>query len=377
MHLVDTTMFFALQSGGVKRYLLAKQQWLKKHHPNIRHTLLVPGPRNTPVHEGIGRVAAMPLPFSEGYRFPLRTMPWRKRLLELCPDLIEVGDPYRLPWAALDASQRLGIPALAFYHSDIGRMLSSRLGNWAERPTQRYLRGLYEGFDAVVAPSKIMASRLEAMGVGKVVLQPLGVDTTLFHPGRRDPKLRQELGIPVSSHVLVFAGRFAHEKNIPILIETAKRLGPDFHLLLIGANRASQPEPNIRILPYQPQEHVLARYIASSDAMIHAGDSETFGLVVAEAMACGLPIVGIDSGAVPEVVDSSVGVLVPRASSDLLAQGVRALFEQDVGRLGQAARARIQQQYSWNQVLGSLFGLYERLIGAPKAVAEEEQRAFL
>lgn len=376
MHLVDTTMFFAPQSGGVKRYLLAKQQWLVAQYPSIRHTLLIPGPRDTPVHEGTATVAALPLPFSHGYRFPLRSGPWRRRLVEMKPSLIEAGDPYRLAWAVLDAAQTLGIPALAFYHSDISRMLSSRLGAWTRGPMERYLRSLYQQFDVVVAPSRLMASKIEALGVSEVVLQPLGVDTALFHPARRDPLLRQELGIPVSSHILVFAGRFAHEKNIPVLMETARRLGPEFHLLLIGATRAGRPEPNVTMLPYQPQGLALARYIASADAMIHAGENETFGLIVAEAMACGLPVVGIDAGAVPEVVDPDTGVLVPRASSDLLAQGVRALFEQDVNHMGQMARARVERQYSWNQVLGSLLALYARLTGLSEGAIREHQRAF-
>lgn len=376
MHLVDTTMFFAPQSGGVKRYLLAKQQWLMAQYPNVRHTLLVPGPRSALAHEGMATVAALPLPFSQGYRFPLRGEPWRRRLVEMEPSLIEAGDPYRLAWTVLDAAQAQGIPALAFYHSDISRMLSSRLGAWTRRPMERYLRALYQEFDTVVAPSRLMASKIEALGVPRVMLQPLGVDTALFHPQRRDPQLRQELGIPVSAHILVFAGRFAPEKNIPALMETAKRLGPEFHLLLIGAKRSGRPESNVTVLPYQPQGLALARYIASADAMIHAGDNETFGLIVTEAMACGLPVVGIDSGAVPEVVGPDTGVLVPRASGDLLAQGVRALFEQDVNRMGRTARARMERQYSWDQVLRSLFALYERLMGLSEETIRERQRVF-
>src|SRR5690625_1524585 len=300
MHLVDTTMFFAPQSGGVKRYLLAKQQWLRVHHPSVRHTLLIPGPAQAPLHDGRTSVAAMPLPFSHGYRLPLRGRRWRQRLLELKPSLIEAGDPYRLAWTVLDVAWALGIPAIAFYHSDISRMLSSRLGGWATRPAQRYLRALYQDFDTVVAPSRIMAAKLEDIGISQVVLQPLGVDTALFSPERRDPRLRHELGIASSTHLLIYAGRFSYEKNIPTLIDTARRLGPEFHLLLIGAKKASRPERNVTMLPYQPQGLLLARYIASADALIHAGDSETFGLVIAEAMACGLPVVGVDSGAVPE-----------------------------------------------------------------------------
>lgn len=376
MHLVDTTMFFAPQSGGVKRYLLAKQHWLRSRQPSVQHTLLVPGQQSAIARCGLETVAAPSLPLSQGYRFPVRGTAWMQRLIELRPDLIEAGDPYRLAWVVLDAAQKLGVPALAFYHSDICRMLSSRLGAWTRYPVQRYLRALYQEFSVIVAPSCVMASKLKSLGVSRVVLQPLGVDTALFSPDKRDPGLRRELGVADSTCILVFAGRFAHEKNIPVLIETARRLGRRFHLLLIGARQAARPEANVTMLPYQPQGLVLARYFASADALIHAGENETFGLVVAEAMACGLPVIGVDSGAVPEVVDASAGILVPRAKSDLLAQGVQALFEQDFQQKGRQARARVERHYSWGQVLENLFSLYGRILGMPKAQAEEGQRAF-
>lgn len=376
MHIVDTTMFFAPQSGGVKRYLMAKQQWLRAK-TNVLHTLLVPGPADAEPRDGVAYVSAPPLPFSGGYRFPLRPGRWSRRVIQLSPDLIEAGDPYSVPWGALAAAQALGVPALAFHHSDLTRLLSSRLGGWAARPVERYLRNLYRDFDAVIAPSRIMMSKLETIGVSHTVLQPLGVDTELFHPNRRDDRLKAELGLSPSTRLLVFAGRFSHEKNIPALIDALRLLGPDYHLLLIGGERSARPEPNVTMLPYQGQGPVLARYIASADAMMHGGDSETFGLVVAEAMACGLPVVGIDAGAVPELVDSSVGVLVPRASGDLLAQGVHALFEQDLARLGRQARQRVESRYSWNQVLTNLLGLYARTVGIPYAQAGLRERVLL
>jgi alpha-1,6-mannosyltransferase len=104
MHLCDLTMFYAPHSGGVRRYLDAKHDWLARH-TLVRHTLLTPGPYRGLLAPHQHTLRAPPLPFSDGYRFPLRTRPWVKHLLELSPDLIEAGDPYRLGWAALQAGQ--------------------------------------------------------------------------------------------------------------------------------------------------------------------------------------------------------------------------------------------------------------------------------
>jgi alpha-1,6-mannosyltransferase len=367
MHLVDATMFFAPQSGGVKRYLLAKQAWISAH-TDIRHTLLVPAPQQPEV--AAVTVPAPALPFSGGYRFPLRQAPWRRRLLELQPDLMEAADPYCVPWAALAAGDQLGVPVVGFYHSDMERLLCARLGGWVRPLLRRYLRTLYRRFDLVLAPSRVMAGKLEELGVDNIALQPLGVDTGLFHPRHRDETLRAELGLDPQTRLLVFAGRFSQEKNIGQLIQAFRRLGRPYHLLLIGGREHGRPAGNVTLYPYQGSGEGMARHLASCDALVHAGTSETFGLVIAEAMACGLPVVGVDVGAVPELVDDQVGLLVRRATAADLAEGVRALYERDLAALGRAARLRIEAQFSWDQVLQGLVRQYAHLLGTADPVLE-------
>ncbi|MGV8488959.1 glycosyltransferase, partial [Pseudomonas aeruginosa] len=116
LHLADVTMFWAAESGGVKRYLRAKHDFLRSTH--WRHTLVVPGTADDASNE-IAVVPGVPLPLSHGYRIPLRTGPAVRALCALSPDLIEAGDPYRLSWAAVHAGARLQVPVAAFYHSDL------------------------------------------------------------------------------------------------------------------------------------------------------------------------------------------------------------------------------------------------------------------
>ena len=127
MHIVDTTMFFARESGGVKRYLLAKRAWLTRHK-GIRHSLLVPAARDQDDGNGALTLASPPLPFSNGYHLPLGMGRWRERLHSLEPDLIEVGDPYQLAWAALKVGRARDVPVIGFYHSDLIRLIGTRLG---------------------------------------------------------------------------------------------------------------------------------------------------------------------------------------------------------------------------------------------------------
>jgi alpha-1,6-mannosyltransferase len=151
--LVDTTMLYAPKSGGVKRYLTAKRAWFARARPHIRHTLVVPGPRHA--YDGNGRLSiyAAPLPFGDGYRWPVGKTAWMKRLMRERPTLIEAGDPYTPGLAALKAGEALGVPVIGFCHTDLGALAALHIGEWAEKPVRRHWGEIYRRFDRAVAPS--------------------------------------------------------------------------------------------------------------------------------------------------------------------------------------------------------------------------------
>lgn len=360
LHIVDTTLFFAPHSGGVKRYLLAKNRFLNAMH-GIRHSLLVPGERSAWTAPGIRQLRAPRLPFAGGYRIPWRLREWHDELCELRPDLIEVGDPYQLAWVVLAAADRLGIPAVAFAHSDVARLLGSVFGPLAEAAADRYVRRLYSRFDLVLAPSRLVAAKLRARGIERIVRQPLGVDAELFHPRARDPALRDELGLPPETRLLVFAGRIAGEKRIPLLCEAVERLGAPYHLLLIGGEQPGRRSRNVTEIAYQRDPRSVARLLASADALLHAGVHETFGLIVLETMACGRPVVAIGASAIAELVDDSVGALARNDSVSAIAAAVHSLYERDPEALGASARRRVEQQYCWDRIFSQQLDRYARL----------------
>jgi alpha-1,6-mannosyltransferase len=359
VNIVDVSMFYAPQSGGVKRYLLAKHAWLSAE-PGVRHSLLVPGP-GEPAAGAINELPSLPIPFANGYRLPWRLGDWHRTLEQLGPDVIEAGDPYQLAWTALAAAGQLSIPVVGFYHSDLPRLVGKRFGPVARALAERYVVRLYRRFDLVLAPSRCIAARLRKMGIATVRHQPLGVDSACFHPGARDPKLKDELGVDPDTRMLIYVGRFAREKNIPLLINTAKVLGRGYHLLLVGSGARIPAQDNVTVLPYERDTAVLARLLASADALVHAGTEETFGLVAIEAMACGLPVVTVAGSPVQELIDSNSGMVAPRASAEHMAAAVRNLFARNLSAMSQAARARVQDSYSWDQAFSRLLGHYAGL----------------
>jgi alpha-1,6-mannosyltransferase len=102
--------------------------------------------------------------------------------------------------------------------------------------------------------------------------------------------------------------------------------------------------------------------LASCDAFVHAGDQETFGLAALEAMACGLPVVGIDQAGVAEIVTSGSGILVPPRDAAAFADGVRRLFARDVEAMRAEAR-RVAERYAWQPLLEQMLQRYLQIVG--------------
>ncbi len=396
MHVVDTTMFWSPTGGGVRRYLSTKHAWLSQR-PGWRHTLAVP--RVAGAEAGPATLPSLPLPASGGYRLPLRRGAMARVLAALAPDVIEAGDAYRVAWAARDAARLRHCPAVAYCHSNLASMArlaaGPRFGAAAARWAERYARHVYGGFDLVFAPSRSMAAHLLDWGVARVACQPLGVDTRVFHPSRADPAWRERHGMAASTRLLVFAGRFAAEKHLDVLVDAVERLGPPYLLVLIGAGPVPpRRSDRVVVLPFL-QTPELATALASADAFVHAGDQETFGLSVLEALACGTPAVVRAAAGLAELVDGSdadacgslgagspgagnagaggggdspIGIGVRSGSGAAFAEAISALFAGDRAALAAAARRRAEAS-DWERVLPALTGHYLRLLGREGSAA--------
>jgi alpha-1,6-mannosyltransferase len=363
IHLVDATMLFAPKSGGVKRYLLAKRDWIAGR-PHLMHTLVAPGAKP---HGHAGGVVTLPaplLPFGDGYRCPTNLGKWTRALAGLAPDLIEAGDPYVPGHAALDAAEQIGAATVGFCHCDPAALAALHFGEWAAQPTQKRWARFYARFDRVIAPSRHILGRLIDSGVDRVSLQPLGVDVDVFRPDRADRlAVRRRLGLGPDTRLLVFAGRPAREKNLEALCGSVERLGDGYHLLLVGAGRDLWPSDRVICLDYERDPIQLARLLASCDAFVHANDQEPFGLVVLEAMAAGLPVVGPASGGIGELIDEQVGQRAERTTAAGLAQAVEALFARDVHAIARVARLRAVERHSWGRTFEGLGRVYGELLG--------------
>jgi len=366
-HLLDTTMLYAPHSGGVTRYLREKRAWLARNTA-MRHTLLVPALR-----DGVGpsgEILVRTRAFTRSpYRWPYDATRWLREIHARAPDLIEAGDPGPLGWIAMRAASRLDVPLVAFCHADVLRMAEVRISPAAGIVARHYLRAFYGRCSVVVAPSSYMRERLAQCGVPHVVVRPLGVDLSTFSPRARTDDLRRRLALPRDTRLCVYAGRIAPEKNVDVLVRAFRLLGRPYHLLIAGSGGPIHGRPsNVTLLPFVESAAELAGLLASADALVHAGDQETFGLVLLEAMACGRGVIAPAAGAAPELVDAQSGILVRPRDARALAEAVAGFYEQDPDAFGLRARRRVEQGYTWDAAMRGLLGVYRSALSSATTV---------
>jgi alpha-1,6-mannosyltransferase len=144
--------------------------------------------------------------------------------------------------------------------------------------------------------------------------------------------------------------------------------GPMKHELM----QAIAGEPQIKMLPFEKNRKKLAEIFASADMYITAGPHETFGLCVLEAQSSGLPVIGVQAGALPERVPENVGLLGPVDSPSEMALNILILSKMNYLKLGRNARRLTEQNYAWDQIFAQLFQFYAR-----HSAAHDQRRRML
>jgi alpha-1,6-mannosyltransferase len=169
------------------------------------------------------------------------------------------------------------------------------------------VRGLLAPFDATFVATVSQARKLIAAGVRRVMHVPFGVDKQTFHPGARSKRTRRELTRGSEGPLLVGVGRFAVEKRWDIVLDAFARVRGRRPAVLVlfgdgpemGRLRKRAP-PGVFFAGFEGDRARLAGALASADLLVHACPYETSGLAIAEAVACGVPVVVPDSGGAAE-----------------------------------------------------------------------------
>lgn len=282
---------------------------------------------------------------------------WRQRR----PDLVHVVTEGPLGWSAVAAARRLGIPVTSGFHTNFDRYSVHYGIGWLRPAVAAYLRMLHRRTRATLVPTAALAAELAGEGVPGVRVVGRGVDTTLFDPARRSNELRARWGADGAGPVCLYVGRLAPEKNLALVEKCFAALQvwhPAARLVWVGdgpsARKLEQDHPDQYFAGMRTGED-LAAHFASADLFLFPSLSETYGNVVAEAMASGVPVVAYRSAAAAELVaDGDNGRVV--APGDERAFVEAALWALEDGerlrRMGEQARMAMLPR-GWPDVVAS------------------------
>lgn len=393
MNVVMFTNTFVPHVGGVTRSVLTLRQELERRG----HRVLIVAPtyeghrRDQP---GVLRMPAIQILARQGYATPIpMARHIRDEIEAFAPDIIHSHHPFLLGDTGLRLAASLGVPSVFTAHTRYDFYLgpaSAKDGRLA-----LMMRELTCGFaniaDAVIAPSESMEDLLRQGGVTSPVhVIPTGIDLARLGAGDR-AGMRVQLGIGAEEFLVGHVGRLADEKNLDYLAEAvalflAREPRARFVVAGTGPKRETLRQAfasrglagRLILLGHLDPNDVAACY-AAMDVFAFASFSETQGLVVAEAMAAGTPVVALDAPGVRETLSAGGGVLLaattdPRGFADALA----AIAGQAPDAVAaQRKRARqAAERFSIPAMGDAVETLYRSLIAAERKEVSESRRLW-
>jgi glycosyltransferase involved in cell wall biosynthesis/predicted metal-dependent phosphoesterase TrpH len=312
--------------------------------------------------------AELEMPFYEGMRLGVPGLPDLVEVLaEGAYDLVHVTAPGPAGIAATLLGRVTGVPQLASYHTELAAYAGMRSGDDGLEALARIGLGAFYGTPRIVlSPSPSADASLVGLGTEQARIRrwERGVDLTRFDPAKADPS-----AYPGEIKVF-YSGRLTREKGVELLAETflrAHRADPRLHLLLAGGGPeedwlAARLGEHATFLGWLGGED-LARAYASADIFLFASSTDTYGQVIIEAAASGLPVVAVGEGGPAALIENRHTGLLCRPDPDHLAGAVLQLASAPLLRshLG-AAGAHAARGRSWERSMEQLGNGYRRAL---------------
>ena len=303
------------------------------------------------------------------------------------------GNFWMSGWVASELGRRLGIPVIQIFHA-MGKTKRRHQRNVDTSPGDRIKTEL----DVVRSVDRLIAQcpneRTELLrdyhaDERKIAMIPSAVNTRTFRPVARS-EARQRIGLDTNGFVIVYVGRMLPRKDIrnviralAILTQHYESVAKTVKLMVVGGETVDADPvatPEIGVLQRlaaelgvsdqfycvgKRQQDMLRYYYSAGDVVVTTPWYEPFGLTPLEAMACARPVIGSAVGGIPyTVVNGETGFLVPPRNPEKLAERLYQLLTQPElrQRMGQAARLRVEQEFTWPVVAMRTASLYESLL---------------
>lgn len=309
------------------------------------------------------------------------------RLSEFRPDIVHIVDPVVLGPPGLATARLMDIPIVSSYHTNLAAYCAHFGFPFFTRPMWLYNRFVHNQCALTFCPSPSTATLLRAQGFEHLRIWSRGVDTTLFRPDRRSLALREQwlrgrtdLGEATQPVFLLYVGRISWEKNLGLLIQAYQAMDHRrCHLVIVGNGPALAGVRNqlqgipVTFTGYLTGEDLATAY-ASADLFAFPSYTETFGQVVLEAMASGLPVVGLQAEGVCDLIqhEQSGLLLNTHYTGEEQVEAYRARLtrlvdnQQERAQFGKHAQIEASHR-SWREAMESLVDGYREVIEKKKA----------
>ncbi|HTT25694.1 MAG TPA: glycosyltransferase family 4 protein [Thermoplasmata archaeon] len=377
MRILQVAPFYAPHRGGVESHVRALTGELVRQGHAVE-VLTSRHVRSLPKDEVIDGVPVRRVP-TLGVLWNTPIDPAMGRAIrEFDPDVVHFHYPPPLTsYFAVRGLRGRRIPSVLTYHCDLylpgisGRILTSLF----ERV---FLPRTLDGVDRILVHTQSYGATSRGLRGRTLTIIPSAVDVTRFRPEVDGGPVRARLGIE-GRRVLAFTGRLVPHKGVDEILRALVELPPDVVLLVIGSGprlgslltlaRRLGVEDRVRFCP-QVSDEELPSYLRAADLFVFPSQNrlEGFGLVIAEAMAAGLPVVVADMPGVREVIAEGVeGLLVePMIAEDLANKIARLLGDPATRqRMAIAGRRRAEERFALPVVVGALLRTYRELLEGP------------
>ena len=388
MKLLDVAEFYCPQGGGVRTYI--DQKLAAGKRLGWETVIVAPGPENREEARDGGKVIwvkAPRIPFDPRYHQFVSYTGIHAAIDQERPDVLEASSPWLGGWAVARWQGSDCVKSFFLHNDPVAAYPQALFGDWLgmERVDRmfgwfwRYMRSLRDHFDTMVVSSEWIADRLHKYAVDRPRVVGFGVDASLFSPDLKSGEARREMLAACGfddpeTPLLIAVSRHHPEKKIGTMLrafEKASRQRP-MALYLIGdglhrknVERKAAPINGVCVAGAIQDRDRLARYLASADVFLHGCGFETFGLVVAEALCSGLPLVVPNTGGAAELARPSYAETYPTGNVPAAADAILRILDRDLPTLHREAALAGQRIRSPQRHFQDLFDYYGNLVRQP------------
>lgn len=378
-HFTDT--FYEI--NGVA--LTLRQQVQLAISTNRRYTLITCDDQNRPSEKGVAHFAPIGTYDLPEYEEQKIFYPPILEMLDYCHtqgfNHIHTATPGPIGLAALAIARFLKIPISGTYHTEIPQYVQILTGSgFMEELAWKFVLWYYDQLDLIYAPSQSTLDELISKGISpeKIQIYPRGIDTKRFDPSKRNGFFKR-WDVTENTTQLLYVGRVSKEKNLHLLVDAYRKLleqTTGVMLTIVGDGPYLEEMQEVTadlpcLFTGRLEGEALADAYASSDIFVFPSTTDTFGNVVLEAQASGLPVIVTDQGGpVENILPQTTGMVVKGGCVNSLATAMQALISDDDKRhqMGQVARQYMESR-SFEAAFDKTWDMFGSVNAIKQAVA--------